>query len=106
MKLPSNHWLYRLKAEVQNIDPSAQLILYGSRARGDAKPDSDWDLLLLTGRAKISFEEEMKLRRPFTLAELEIGEVISLQIYNREEWSGKYAFTPYVENVQQDGVLL
>jgi len=29
------------------LDPTARIILYGSRARGDAQPDSDWDLLIL-----------------------------------------------------------
>ncbi len=73
MQFPADHWLYRLKAEIQKIEPTAQLILYGSRARGDARPDSDWDLLLLTEKPKVSFQDEMKIRRPITLVELEIG---------------------------------
>ena len=106
MKLPENHWLYGLKAEIQKIEPTAQLILYGSRARGDAKPDSDWDLLLLTENNKTSFEQEMKLRRPITLLELQIEQVISLQIYNQEDWYKKYYFTPYLANIQKDGLAL
>lgn len=106
MHLPTNHWLYQLKAEILKIEPTAQLILYGSRARGEAKPDSDWDLLLLTAKTHISFEETMKLRRPFTLLELETGEILSLQVYNQAEWKNKYYFTPYYENIQKDGILL
>ena len=106
MKLPENHWLYDLKAEILKIEPTAQLILYGSRARGDAKPDSDWDLLLLTEKNKFSFQEEMEIRTPITLVELEIGEMISLQIYNKMEWNSKYYFTPYFENIQQDGIRI
>jgi len=106
MKLPENHWLYGLKAEIQKIEPTAQLILYGSRARGDAKPDSDWDLLLLTEKPKLSFEERMKIRNPITLMELELAEVLSLQIFNEKEWHSKFRITPYYENIQREGILV
>ena len=33
---------------IKNIDPSAEVILYSSRARGDAEQESDYDLLILT----------------------------------------------------------
>ncbi len=38
-----------------------RIILYGSRARGDARPDSDYDLLVVT-EAQMSREEEDRLR--------------------------------------------
>jgi predicted nucleotidyltransferase len=106
MKLPENHWLYDLKAEILKIEPTAQLILYGSRARGDAKPDSDWDLLLLTEKNKVSFELEDALRMPVTLKELELAEVLSLQIFNKSEWHTKFRITPYYENIQREGILV
>lgn len=34
-----------------------QLLLFGSRARGDAAPDSDWDFLVVTG-ARMSWTEK------------------------------------------------
>ena len=37
-----------------------QIILFGSRARGDAKPDSDWDFLVVTGK-QISWTEKMDI---------------------------------------------
>jgi predicted nucleotidyltransferase len=32
----------------RELIPNERLILFGSQARGDDRPDSDWDLLLLT----------------------------------------------------------
>ena len=40
--------LKQCKAAITDILPDAEIILYGSRARGDAHPDSDYDLLVLT----------------------------------------------------------
>jgi predicted nucleotidyltransferase len=39
--------LNKIKQAVQAIEPQAQIFLYGSRARNDAQPDSDWDILVL-----------------------------------------------------------
>lgn len=33
-----------------NLPKGGRVLLYGSRARGDAKDDSDWDLLLILER--------------------------------------------------------
>lgn len=42
---------------IREIDPSAEVILYGSRARGDAEPESDYDLLVLIDR-DVTLEKE------------------------------------------------
>jgi len=43
--------LEKVKEIVQATDPEAEVILFGSRARGDAMEDSDWDILILTPKA-------------------------------------------------------
>ena len=39
--------LDQVKQTIHEIEPEADIILYGSRARGDAHPESDWDFLIL-----------------------------------------------------------
>ncbi len=52
---PNNTIFITIKQLVQNVDPTAQIILYGSFARGDNKLNSDIDLLILLeiGRAHV-----------------------------------------------------
>jgi uncharacterized protein len=40
--------LGKIRNAIQRTDASSEPILYGSRARGDAGPESDYDLLILT----------------------------------------------------------
>ena len=67
--------LNKIKQAVQAIEPQAQIFLYGSRARGDAQPDSDWDILILvdgiTNPARTS-----QIRRQIYEIEWETEEVL------------------------------
>jgi predicted nucleotidyltransferase len=36
-----------VKDAVQEIEPAAEIILYGSRSRNEETSESDWDLLIL-----------------------------------------------------------
>ena len=65
--------------------PDADIILFGSRARGDAHPDSDLDLLVIEPDFARRGEEYGRLRKE--LRGLEVA--IDLVIYRRreaEEW--------------------
>ncbi|MCA6377669.1 MAG: nucleotidyltransferase domain-containing protein [Cytophagales bacterium] len=98
--------LDRIKGIVLGKDPSAKVYLYGSRARGTTKPDSDWDLLILLNKDKITTEVERNVTSPLYDLEFEIGEVISPMIYSEKEWNSKHSVTPFYSNVMREGKLL
>ncbi len=98
--------LDRIKRIVLDRDPSAKVYLYGSRARGTMKPDSDWDLLILLNKDKITVDVEKNMTSPLYDLEFEIGEVISPMVYSETEWNTKYRVTPFYSNVMKEGKLL
>jgi uncharacterized protein len=94
------------KAAVREVAPEADLILYGSRARGDAREDSDYDLLVLVDR-----EADMDLEKAIVdrLVPLEVrtGKVLTVVVYSRAQWdSALYQAMPFHKNVTREGVAL
>ncbi len=96
--------LERVKAAVQALSPAAEIILYGSRAKGTAREDSDWDfLILLPSSEDIELEAEIKDR--LYDIELETDTVLSSIIRTKKEWmSARYAVIPLHQQVESDGV--
>jgi predicted nucleotidyltransferase len=98
--------LQRIKTGISEIDPDAKVFLYGSRARGDNRQDSDWDILVITPKEKITFEYESELRDPIYDIELEIGQVISLLVYSELDWKTRMPYSPLFSNVQEEGIRI
>jgi predicted nucleotidyltransferase len=98
--------LNRCKKAIRQVVPDADVILYGSRARGDADEYSDYDILVLTdGPADIPVHEKM-ISSIYPL-ELDTGAVLTLAIYNRQQWDTPlYRAMPFHKNVDREGVLL
>ncbi len=91
-------------AILRNRFPVAQVILFGSKARGDDCPESDVDLLILTHRPISPPEKEAMTRALFNL-ELERDVVISKIVVPRESWEhGPYRVLPLHREIDRDGV--
>ncbi|MCL1933190.1 MAG: nucleotidyltransferase domain-containing protein [Candidatus Azobacteroides sp.] len=99
----------RIFNEIQTLKrrilPNEKVILFGSQARGDAREDSDWDLLVLLDKEKITYEDENAYAYPFADMGWNYGTYISVKIYTNKEWE-KRNFTPFYYNVQKDGILI
>lgn len=75
--------------------------LYGSRARGEAKQDSDWDLLLLLDKDELDDKDFERFCYPLIEFGWTFGADLSPQIYTKKEWE-KMNFMPYCQNVERD----
>jgi predicted nucleotidyltransferase len=102
----SESLLKQIKERVLSNEPLAQIFLYGSRARGNERKDSDYDLLILIKHNRISFEFEKKITDSLYDLEIETGEIISPMIYSEHEWNSKYRITPFYRFVMKDARLI
>ena len=98
--------LHRIRDTVRAVEPTAQIILYGSRARGNAEPDSDWDLLvLLDGDA--TYDRIDGVRHRLYELEWETDTVLSSIVRGKEVWNSPlYGTMPFHTNVVGDAVVL
>ena len=79
-----------IRTIVDEVDPE-QVILFGSRARGDARPDSDVDLLIIEsqpfGPDRSRHEEEARISRALPATQVDRD----ILVYSRDEierWRG------------------
>lgn len=95
-----------IKERISKKDPSAELILFGSRSRGEARSESDWDILILLNLPEMTRETEKLYRNEIVNVEIETGQPISTYILTKHAWESKFAATPFYENVIRDGIRL
>lgn len=91
-----------VKHEVYKIVPDNEVILFGSRARGDFKEDSDWDFLILLKKETVSKAEKEKIRERLYELELATDEIISTIIHSQQEWD-RLSVTPIYQIIQEEG---
>jgi predicted nucleotidyltransferase len=88
----------------RQLIPNERLILFGSQARGDARPDSDWDLLVLLNREKRNLIEDFNnYAYPFNELGLKYDTQINATVYTVKDWE-KRSFTPFYKNVEHDKI--
>jgi predicted nucleotidyltransferase len=90
-----------VKQEVTKIDPAAEVILFGSRARGDFRKDSDWDFLVLLNGPLTQDLKSFIIDKLYDL-ELQTDSVISAIIHTKSEWEDR-AVTPICQIIKKEG---
>lgn len=102
-----NRLIEAIRAKADEILPAgSRVALYGSRARGDARPDSDWDLhILVPGEEKLPLARWNEYAWPLADVGLVMDEIVNPRLYSFAGWM-KRSFLPFYKNVEHDKVIL
>lgn len=99
-------YIKEIKAAILSVAPDAEIILFGSQARGDAQEDSDIDLLVLVEGEEVTMQEQMAITTPLYDLELKTQTVISSIVRTRKQWFNAPFKTPFYINVMNEGIKL
>lgn len=106
MEVKYQEMLDLIKQNVLEVEPTAQVLLYGSRARGDANKDSDWDVLVLSNKDRLSFKEEEQFMDHICELMVKTGQAIQLFANGYKDWHQRHSITPFYKSVQSEAILL
>ena len=82
------------------------IFLFGSRARGNARPDSDYDLLLVVAE-DFTVADKDKLYDIVMDILLETGRLVSLKIFKQAVFQKlRRMGTPFTQNVVREGIKI
>lgn len=95
-----------IKNKIHAKNPNAEIILFGSHARGDANKNSDWDILILLNKSPVDRLTEKEYREELFDVELEMGEPISTFVYSKNNWQTRHFITPLYKNIEHEGIRL
>lgn len=106
MEYTEDEILSLLKNVAKEKMPEGTIVkLFGSRARGEAREDSDWDVLILLDKEKPTFENKDNVFNEFFEVGFKTNQFINTIIFSKKQWEESY-FTPFYKNVEQDGIIL
>jgi predicted nucleotidyltransferase len=98
--------LHEVKQRVRKFLPAAEVLLYGSVARGTQDAESDYDILVLTSEP-LSKEEETSVDDSVFELELATGFVVSTIFCSKEQWDTPlYRAMPFHWEIDRDAVVL
>lgn len=100
-------FIHSIKKVAKETAPmGTQIVLFGSQARGDARQDSDWDILILIDKEeRITNSDFDRIAYPFVELGWHLDADINPILYTKNEWKKRY-FTPFYQNVTKEGIEL
>lgn len=88
------------------LPKDALFILFGSRARKDARKDSDWDILVVLNKeGTISQSDYDNYSDPFSVLGWELGEEFNPLLFSNSQWN-KQKHSLFYHNVIEEGISL
>ena len=94
-----------IRALKRQLLPNDRMILFGSQARGDAREDSDWDLLVLLSKSTGSFKEDFdRYGYPFIECGMNNNEDVNIYLYSMDEWETYKDRSMFYHNVNREGI--
>lgn len=98
--------LRELRGLIGTFLPTAQVLLYGSVARGTKEPESDYDILILTDKPVLR-EEEDAVRDAVYELELAREILISMVFCTKDRWNQPVVrVSPFCQEVERDAIAL
>ena len=99
--------LTRFCSVLSAFDSKIQAVyLFGSRAKGTERPDSDYDILLVVSES-FSFPDKDKIYDAVMDVLLETGRLISLKIFKKAVFDRLSSMeTPFMRHIHRQGVLI
>lgn len=98
--------LNAIRSTLRQIAPvGTKVVLFGSRARGDARDDSDWDILIILDKTKLEADDYDNISYPLRELGWKLKECINPVMYTLKDWM-KYSFSPFYHNVTNEGIIL
>ena len=95
-----------VKGVIQTSLPTADVLLYGSVARGMQGVDSDYDILVLTD-SRLSYGGQNEIRGVVFDWAIERDAVISMLFRSKEEWNSALSqISPFHREVEKDALAL
>ncbi len=97
--------LEKIKSSVLTFEPDAEIVLFGSEARGEAGKNSDIDLLILLEGTR-THQQKAVISSALYDIELETGKVISAFILSQNDWEQQQFKSPFYYEVEREGIRL